>query len=72
MTIKEKQMDIKLTLSIEEVNGVIAVLATLPFGQVHELLNKIRSQALEQVKEAQAAEVPADAPVEALEPELAE
>lgn len=71
MTIKEKQMDIKLTLSIDEVNGVIATLATLPFGQVHELLNKIRSQALEQVKEAQAS-MPADAPVEALEPELAE
>lgn len=46
-------MEIKLQLTLEEVNGIIATMALLPFNQVHELLNKIRNQAIQQVQEQQ-------------------
>jgi hypothetical protein len=45
-------MEINLKLDLQDVNGVIAVLAQLPFGQVTELINKIRNQAIEQVQAA--------------------
>jgi hypothetical protein len=45
-------MEINVKLSLEEVNAVVSVMAQLPFNQVHELVNKIRSQAIEQIQEA--------------------
>jgi hypothetical protein len=49
-------MDIKLDLKLEEVNGIISVLMMLQFGQVAELIMKIRNQAIEQVQAAQPAQ----------------
>ena len=46
-------MDIKLELSLNEVNGLISVLSMLQFSQVAELVNKIRNQAITQVQSAQ-------------------
>jgi hypothetical protein len=45
-------MEINVKLTLEEVNAVVSVMAQLPFNQVHELVNKIRSQAIEQIQEA--------------------
>ena len=47
---------IKLELTLEEINAVIATLAQMPFNQVHQLVDKIRSQAIAQVQAAQATE----------------
>ena len=60
-------MDIELKLKLDEVNGIISVLAMLPFTQVNDLLQKVRNQAIEQVQAAQAAEN--DEKVETLTPE---
>jgi hypothetical protein len=49
-------MDINLKLTLDDVNGLIAVLGMLPFSQVHELIQRVRNQAIEQVQIAQAAE----------------
>lgn len=43
-------MDIKLELTLDEVNGIIAVLAQLPFNQVYDLVNKVRNQTIVQVQ----------------------
>jgi predicted DNA-binding ArsR family transcriptional regulator len=51
-------MDINLKLTLEDVNGIIAVLATLPFSQVHELIQRVRNQAIEQVQLAQQTQEP--------------
>ena len=48
-------MEIKLTLTIEEVNGIIGTLSMLPFNQVASLVTKIREQAIPQVQAADAA-----------------
>ena len=48
-------MEIKLTLTIEEVNGIIGTLSMLPFNQVAGLVAKIREQAIPQVQAAEAA-----------------
>ena len=44
-------MSIKLDLELNEVNGVLQALATLPYGQVADLITKIRSQAEPQAKQ---------------------
>ena len=49
-------MEIKLQLQLDEINAIVATLAQLPFSQVHELVNKIRGQAIEQIQAAQAPE----------------
>ena len=55
-------MEIKLNLTIDEVNAVISTMAMLPFNQVHGLVGKIREQAIPQVQAAEAAaKVEADA-----------
>jgi len=41
--------EIKLQLSIEEINQVLTALGNLPFIQVHELIGKIQAQASEQL-----------------------
>jgi len=48
-------MEIKLNLTIEEVNAIISTMAMLPFNQVHGIVNKIREQAIPQVQAAEAA-----------------
>ena len=48
-------MEIKLNLTIDEVNAVISTMAMLPFNQVHVLVGKIREQAIPQVQAAEAA-----------------
>ena len=40
---------IKLELDVNEVNGVLAALAQMPYVQVNELILKIRTQATPQV-----------------------
>ena len=49
-------MEINIKLDLQEVNGVISVLAQLPFSQVADLVNKIRNQAIEQVQAAEQAQ----------------
>ena len=48
-------MEIKLTLTLEEVNGLIGVLGMLPFNQIAGLVSKVRDQAIPQVQAADAA-----------------
>jgi hypothetical protein len=48
-------MEIKLNLTIEEVNVIISTLAMLPLNQVHGIVNKVRDQAIPQVQAAEAA-----------------
>jgi hypothetical protein len=48
-------MEIKLTLTLEEVNGLIGVLGMLPFNQIAGLVSKVRDQAIPQVQAAEAA-----------------
>ena len=63
---QQKPLEVNLSLTIDEVNGIIAVLANLPFNQVHDLVNKVRSQAIAQLQviEAEAAKAQAEAKVE--------
>ena len=44
-----EQLMIKLELDVNEVNGVLAALAQMPYVQVNELILKIRTQATPQV-----------------------
>jgi hypothetical protein len=48
-------MEIQLTLTLEEVNGVLQSLGNLPYAQVQPLVDKIRAQATPQFEAAQAA-----------------
>jgi len=48
-------MEIKLNLTIEEVNVIISTLAMLPLNQVHGIVTKVRDQAIPQVQAAEAA-----------------
>lgn len=48
-------MVIKLELSIEETNGILHALGQLPYVQVVALVEKIKGQAQEQVKQEDAA-----------------
>jgi hypothetical protein len=58
-------MEIKLSLTIEEVNGVLQALGNMAYAQVAPLIDKIRSQAGPQVEAAQQpAEAPAETPEE--------
>ncbi len=41
--------EIKLTLSVQEVNMAIQALGQLPYNQVHEMMAKIYNQANEQL-----------------------
>ena len=48
-------MEIKLTLTLEEVNGIISTLGMLPFNQTAGIISKVREQAIPQVQAAEAA-----------------
>ena len=41
-------MDIKLNLTVEEVNFILNVLAERPYKEVAELIEKIKQQGIEQ------------------------
>lgn len=41
-------MSITLNLNVNEVNGILAALSQMPYGQVAELIAKIREQAMPQ------------------------
>jgi hypothetical protein len=49
-------MEIKLSLTIEEVNGVLQALGNMAYSQVATLIDKVRSQAVPQIEAAQQAE----------------
>jgi len=51
----EFYMEIKLSLTLEEVNAVLQALGQLPFAQVAPLIDKVRGQATPQFEAAQAA-----------------
>ena len=55
-------MEIKLSLTVEEVNGVLQALGNMPYVQVAALVEKIRSQAAPQVEKT--SEVPVQEPEE--------
>lgn len=48
-------MEIKLNLTLDELNAVISVMGMLPFNQSHGIINKLREQAILQVQAAEAA-----------------
>lgn len=48
-------MNITLTLNVNEVNGILAALSQMPYGQVADLIVKIREQAMPQATPAEAA-----------------
>ena len=59
-------MEIKLNLTLDEVNGIIGTLSMLPFNQIAGLVQKIREQAIPQVQAAdEAAKAAAEAPKDA-------
>lgn len=42
--------EIKLALTVKEINGILALIGKQPLGEVIELFNKIRTQALAQMQ----------------------
>lgn len=54
---------IKLELTVEEVNGILQALGNMPYTQVVNLVEKIKTQGIPQVEAA--AVVPTEASVEA-------
>ena len=46
-------MDINLKLTLDDVNGIMTTLGMLSFSQAHALIEKIREQAIVQVKAQQ-------------------
>lgn len=60
-----KNTAITLELTLDEVNGIMAALGNLPYAQVMGLIDKIKLQAVPQVKAAaEQAEVAEDSAVE--------
>jgi hypothetical protein len=57
-------MEIKLSLTIEEVNGILQALGNMAYSQVAPLIDKVRSQAGPQVEAAQQAQTPMETPEE--------
>lgn len=47
--------EIKLTLTLDEVNGVLGALGNVPYVQVKDLIEKVRGQAVPQAQAAEAA-----------------
>lgn len=45
--------ELKLTFTLEEVNLLLDALGSQPFKQVHQLINKIQTQATSQLQDAQ-------------------
>ena len=50
------EKNIKLELSVEEVNVVLNALACRPYGEVAELIGKIRSEGEKQLQEKEVTE----------------
>jgi hypothetical protein len=57
---EQAQQTIKLELTIDEVNAILASLGKHPFEAIFQLVNKIQQQGSAQVQAAEAA--PAEAP----------
>ena len=43
-------MDIKITLTVEEINFILNILAERPYNEVAELIEKIQQQGNKQIK----------------------
>jgi hypothetical protein len=52
-------MEITITLSLEELNGVMTALGNMPYVQAAPLVDKIRNQAQPQLKTADQADATA-------------
>ena len=59
MTEQAQQPTIKLELTIDEVNAILASLGKHPFEAIFSLVNKIQAQAIPQVPQPAAPEAPA-------------
>ncbi len=46
----EKSMEIKLSLTLEELNAVMQALGNMPYAQIAPLVEKVRTQAVPQVQ----------------------
>lgn len=55
-----EQMQIKLDVTLGEVNVVLTALGQLPYVQSAELITKIRNQAVPQAQEVAAVETPSE------------
>ena len=62
MSEQAQQLTIKLELTIDEVNAILASLGKHPFEAIFQLVNKIQQQGSEQVQAAEAAAKAAEAP----------
>ena len=62
MSEQAQQLTIKLELTIDEVNAILASLGKHPFEAIFQLVNKIQQQGAEQVQAAEAAAKAAEAP----------
>jgi hypothetical protein len=60
---EQAQQTIKLELTIDEVNAILASLGKHPFEAIFQLVNKIQQQGSAQVQAAEAAAAPAPAAV---------
>jgi hypothetical protein len=56
--------EITLKLPLGAVNGILSLLAEKPYGQVADLVQAIREQAIAQIPMPAPAEKPEDAPVQ--------
>lgn len=52
----QEVVNVKIDLTVTEVNNILAALSKFPFEQVADLITKVRSQAIEQLPQAPAAE----------------
>ena len=50
--------EIKLELTLEEVNIILSALGTQPFAQVHQLVAKVQEQGSSQLQDGQTVQVP--------------
>lgn len=49
-------MEIKLSLSVDDVNKILRILAKEPFYEVHNLINDIDKQSLNQLEKGEQSE----------------
>lgn len=50
------ELEVKIDLTVTEVNNILAALSKFPFEQVADLITKVRSQAIAQLPQPPAAE----------------
>ena len=59
MTEQAQQITIKLELTLDEANAILASLGKHPFDQIAALINKIQAQAVPQLPKPEAPATPA-------------